>query len=163
MIGNLSDLKDKLGISGKTDLDGVLYGYLREAERWVVDFCGRQFVRGDYTEWFYDVEDVVYVKEYPIESVNEVEVDGVNIDVSGLTIKSDIGEIKGIKGEKVRVNYRGGYSVVPDTVKSAVEMIAMALFIEGQGAINVVEGQETIYKPSYLIKRAEEILSRWRG
>ena len=162
MIGSLSDLKERIGLKGNDEFDGVLYSLLASAEAEAGRYCNREFVKGAYTEWFYDVEDEVFVKAVPISSVSGVQVDGEAVDVSGLFVERDVGRIYPISGKVVMVVYEGGFEVVPVDVKLAIEMLAGAMFLESMGQINVVESQEIVYKPSYLRKRAFEILDRYR-
>src|SRR5262249_45022704 len=73
-IDTLANVKTRLGIV--TSPGDTLLGLLQNAaDRWVGNYCGRDFGGGTYTEYHPGGSEFVHLRNFPVQSVSSVNVD----------------------------------------------------------------------------------------
>ncbi len=73
-LDTLANVKLRLGIT-ITDDDSLLSALMDSADQYVAEFCGRDFGGGTYTEYHDGGTAVVFLRNYPVQSVSSVSVD----------------------------------------------------------------------------------------
>lgn len=73
-LDTLSNVKLRLGVATSDD-DDLLSALMDSADQFVGEFCGRDFGGGTYTEYHPGDSAVVFLRNYPIDSVTSVKVD----------------------------------------------------------------------------------------
>ena len=121
------------------DPDNLLSSYIDSAERVVIDYLGYDPTVNEYDEYFSGIGDYkLYLHAQPIEFVNYIEKDGVEMDMFDLQWKGPY--IYNINHKKVfergednfHVQYSAGYKEIPPLIQLSVMRIA-ALMLEEQG------------------------------
>lgn len=119
MLATLEEVKTNRKVpSGDTSQDAALMAWI-EAASWVIEeYTHRKFEKAERTEWFEGGLRSLAVKGYPIESVESVVVDGVEIDTAKcivdsakgiIHLKRGFGTREGAAGYEVEVTYTGGF------------------------------------------------------
>jgi hypothetical protein len=132
----LEEVKDALDIS-KIIQDDIIVRLIDDVSSAIETFCDRQFKSRDYTNEDYDGDgsNVIYTKEYPINSISSLYDDpdrnftsSYLIDPSNYVFYSEEGKIQLItttgssgmllgnfsRGAKnIRINYNAGYDAIP--------------------------------------------------
>jgi hypothetical protein len=70
----LANIKTRLGISTTMD-DAVLTLLQNSSERWISNYCGRDFGGGTYTEYHPGGTEFLHLRNFPVQSVTSVNVD----------------------------------------------------------------------------------------
>jgi uncharacterized phiE125 gp8 family phage protein len=73
-LDTLANVKLRLGITTGDD-DSLLSALMDSADQFIGEFCGRDFVGGTYTEYHSGDTVVVFLRNYPVDSVTSVKVD----------------------------------------------------------------------------------------
>jgi hypothetical protein len=73
-LDTLANVKTRLGIV--TSADDSLIGLLQNsADKWISNYCGRDFGGGTYTEYHPGGSEFVHLKNFPVQSVTSVNID----------------------------------------------------------------------------------------
>src|SRR5437588_5885861 len=73
-LDTLVNVKTRLGIT--TSADDALLGLLQNsADKWITNYCGRDFGGGTYTEYHPGGSEFIHLKNFPVQSVTSVNVD----------------------------------------------------------------------------------------
>ena len=73
-LDTLANVKTRLGIT--TSADDTLLGLLQNsADRWIANYCDRDFGGGTYTEYHPGGSEFIHLRNFPVESVTSVNVD----------------------------------------------------------------------------------------
>jgi hypothetical protein len=73
-LDTLANVKTRLGITTTAD-DALLVLLQNSADRWISNYCGRDFGGGTYTEYHPGGSEFVHLRNYPVQSVSSVKVD----------------------------------------------------------------------------------------
>jgi uncharacterized phiE125 gp8 family phage protein len=73
-LDTLANVKLRLGVT-TTDDDSLLSALIDSADQYVAEYCGRDFVGGTFTEYHTGETPVVFLRNYPVQSVTSVKVD----------------------------------------------------------------------------------------
>lgn len=176
MIVNCSELRSQFKVA-ITDDDHVLLPLLKAAEEKAKRYCGTVLEAEDVTEYRDgDGTDVLLLKNYPVNSVASVydDVDRTYAAASLIAAADYMFESSGrlildalvfnIGRQNVKVTYNAGYTAtaMPYDLKKAIANIAFADYLEANGSINMVEGDEFVYRPKKLRDEAFTILDLFR-
>jgi hypothetical protein len=110
---------------------------IASAEDWVTRHCNRKIAYYEYIEKLIsDYSGIIYLKEIPIESIDLVKIDDTELTKDEYEIDLTTGrmEIPNYNTE-VEVTYNGGYSEIPQAVKTAVCMVANIIHLQFQQGI----------------------------
>ena len=132
----VDDLKSRLQIPcDDPSQDVQLQASVDYAIALVEEYCKRNFEEQQQTEDFYPVEFTVYLKNWPLTTVDEVWIDGVeqtdptyHIDPIRGVVYFDVGLNNWSDKNQMRLVYTAGYSVIPTVLKNATLDIAAARF-----------------------------------
>lgn len=175
MVITASYLRSIFGMD-VTSADTVLGDLIGAAQAAAQMYCGTVFESSTITEYYDgDGTGTLLVKNIPIISVTSLhdDVDRVFgsddlIDSSDYVLDENTGEIELLSnyftiGDKnIKVVYIAGYATVPTDIKIAIANLAWASYIEANGGINAIQGQDFVYKPAKLRAAAYEILDRYK-
>jgi len=73
-LDTLANVKTRLGVSGSAD-DSLLNLLLDSAEDWIINWCGRDFAGGSFTEYFPGNVEHLLLANFPVTTVTSVKVD----------------------------------------------------------------------------------------
>src|SRR5262245_37446803 len=73
-LDTLANVKSRLGVTASAD-DSLLTLLMNSADRWVSNYCGRDFGGGTYTEYHPGGSEFVHLRNFPVQSVTSVNVD----------------------------------------------------------------------------------------
>jgi len=73
-LDTLANVKSRLGVTGSAD-DSLLTLLMNSADRWVTNYCNRDFGGGTYTEYHPGGSEFVHLRNFPVQSVTSVNVD----------------------------------------------------------------------------------------
>lgn len=176
MIVNCSELRAQFKVAIKDD-DHVLLPLLKAAEDKAKRYCGTVLEAEDITEYHDgDGTGVVLLRNFPVNSVATVHDDiERSYDAASLVAATDYvveacgkltldGLVFDPGFKNVKVVYNAGYSatVMPYDLKKAIANIAFADYLEANGSINMVEGDEFVYRPKKLRDEATAILDQFK-
>lgn len=170
-LTTLANLKSVLHQDVSTD-DTLLKAIITRVSASIASTCNRIFYAHDITEYQDGEGDSTLVAEqYPINSITSIHDDVERAYGSDTLIAStdyvyysEKGLIKldnyyfavGLKN--IKLVYNAGYSTVPQDLEMACIKRCMAEYLESAGAINVIEGQDFVYKPKKLRDEADTII-----
>src|SRR5262245_20478172 len=86
-LDTLANVKTRLGISTSAD-DTLLTALMNSADKWVPNYCGREFGGGTYTEYHPGGSEFVHLKNFPIQTVTSVHVDSAYVFGAGTLVAS---------------------------------------------------------------------------
>jgi len=172
-LTTLANVRTSLGLSAtQTGDDTLITNLISRISDMIEKKCGRVFSIATYTEYHDgDNTDSVQLDQYPINSVTSIHDDtdrsyGVDSLISSddYVYYSEEGKIqldgltfsKGLKN--IKVIYNAGFDVIPYDLEQACIKYIMAEYLEEKGGINVIEGQDFIYKPAKLREDANKVL-----
>lgn len=173
MILNASELRDMFKVQLLDD-DERLLTLIIAAEDEAKRRCGTVLEAADLTEYHDgDGTSDLLLRNFPVNSIASVR-DDVNREFGTETeipaadrvfesfgkLALD-GRVFGRGKQNVKVVYNAGLTEIPYDLKVAVGSIAFANYLEQNASINMVEGQEFIYRPGKLRKAAADILDRY--
>lgn len=174
MIANVAELREQFKVELLDD-DHRLLALLIAAEDYAKRFCGTVLEAEAITEYHDgDGTDIVLLRNFPVNSITSVH-DDVNrdyaaasliaateymIESSGRLILEN--GVFNVGRQNVKVVYNAGYSVVPYDLKVAVCNIAFSNYLEANGSINMVEGEEVVYRPAKLRAEATRLLEPFK-
>lgn len=133
-LTTLQTIKDELGITD-TSSDTYLERQINVMSQKIANFCNRNFKSQTYTEEKYIGNDDVYLylKNFPITSLDNLEINDTEISTSNVTVKSNDGALyytgifrssgyvsgisshRDIRFENISVTYEAGY-ILPDKI-----------------------------------------------
>ena len=160
-----------------TDDDNLLAQLLAQAYDRVESECQRTFLEADYTEYHNgDGTDTVLLDNYPVNSITSLYDDpdrqygsDTLIDADDYVIYADSGMVvldgltfnTGLKN--IKITYNAGYSDLPDELIAAIIKLVAADYLEGQGALNAIVGEEALVdKPARLRREARSVIDRYK-
>jgi hypothetical protein len=73
-LDTLANVKLRLGVTTSAD-DSLLSALMDSADQYVVDYCGRDFGGGTYTEYHPGNTTTVFLRNYPVQAVTSLKVD----------------------------------------------------------------------------------------
>jgi hypothetical protein len=73
-LDTLANVKLRLGVTTSDD-DSLLSALMDSADQFIVDYCGRDFGGGTFTEYHAGDTAVVFLRNYPVQTVTSVKVD----------------------------------------------------------------------------------------
>ena len=132
-ICTLADVKDRLGMTDKTDCDAIINSIITGIETMFVGYCNRELIQpaADVTEYFTGNGDYIQLNRYPIINITSIKqsVDYDFTDADILVANDDYRLINGGKkgiiraissywlrlDDSIQVIYRGGYCPVGQT------------------------------------------------
>jgi len=174
MITNCSEVRNQFNVTINDD-DGVLLPLIHAAQKYAENYCDTIIEAADVTEYQDgDGTDTVLLRNFPVNSITSV-YDDVGRDYAAASLipaASYMFESSGrlilenalfsFGRQNVKVVYNAGYADVPDDIKVAVANITFANYLEANGSINMVEGQEIVYRPAKLRSEALRILDLYK-
>lgn len=103
-LDTLANVKTRLGITTSAD-DSLLTLLMNSADRWIPNWCGRDFGGGTYTEYHPGGSAFLHLRNFPVQSVTSVKVDpsygfGADTVVSATsyTVHTDRGVVQSLVG-----------------------------------------------------------------
>ena len=73
-LDTLANVKLRLGVTTSDD-DGLLSALMDSADQYVAEYCGRDFGGGTFTEYHPGDTPIVFLRNYPVQSVTSLKVD----------------------------------------------------------------------------------------
>jgi hypothetical protein len=73
-LDTLANVKLRLGVTTSAD-DSLLSALMDSADQFIAEFCDRDFDGGSFTEYFAGDAALVFLRNYPVQSVTSVKVD----------------------------------------------------------------------------------------
>ncbi len=174
MIINVSELKQRFQIDHNKH-DHILLPLIKSAQDLAESYADTVLEATDITE-YHDgrADDHILTRNVPLNSVASLYDDQNRqwgsetlIDPSSYVFEPS-GKISLIYlvffhwKQNVKVTYNAGYVTIPNDLKVAVANLAFADYLEGAGGVNVIVGQDFIYKPKKLRDNAYQILDGYR-
>jgi hypothetical protein len=169
-LTTLAAVKEYLGLSG-TGEDSLLNRLVEWATSFIQTYCGRIFFQGSYDEYHDgDGSDSVLSRQFPIVSVDTVEVDGVVKDSSSFVVYAPIGMIRLKSGvfprgkNNIRLMYTAGYASLPkDLEQACIELVALKYYDRGKERLGVEKqaGVAFASQPPEEIKRVLDLYKRY--
>ncbi|HHT9153891.1 MAG TPA: head-tail connector protein [Candidatus Hypogeohydataceae bacterium YC40] len=169
-LTTLAAVKEYLGLAG-TGEDSLLNRLMDWATNFIHSYCGRIFLQGNYDEYYDgDGTDSLLSHQFPIVSVNSLEVDGVIQDSTSFVVYAQIGLIRlncGIfsKGKNnTRLQYTAGYAFSPkDLEQACIELVAMKYYDRGRERLGVEKKDSTSFaaQPPQEIKQVLDLYKRY--
>lgn len=170
-----SDLRGFFNMDVTSD-DTLLGDLITAAQRAAELYCDTIFESSTLTEYQDgDGSQVIIVKKIPIISVTSIHDDVDRVFGSDALIASDDYVVTEAEGKiellndvttpglkNLKIVYIAGFSSVPMAVKNAVGNLAFADYIEKNGGVNAVQGQDFVYKPAKLRDAAFKALDPYR-
>lgn len=121
----LTEVKEYLGITGTLD-DTYLTATLAAVIDAVEQYCQRVFPEtvGVSAKVFNAVQqNVFYLPQYPVDSVQTLTVDGDSVDITDIVVNGDLGKVtlsSTVTGDEVEFSYTGGFDPVPAVVTHVI-------------------------------------------
>ena len=151
-LTTLSTVKEYLGLTG-TGEDVLLNRLMDWATDFIHSHCGRIFPQGGYDEYIDgDGTETLLSHQFPILSVNSLEVDGIVKGSTSFVLYSPLGLLKlksGVfpRGKKnVRLQYTAGYATIPKDVEQAcIELVALRYYDRGRERLGVASKEGTAF------------------
>ena len=149
----LEEVKDEIGMEQDvTQFDNFLNRKIEAISTQIEDYCARSFIEQAITNerWDYPIG-VIMLKQFPVDSIQEVRVDGTAItadeyhldeETGRLWYKSDT-QIQNWEAsdveEYVEVDYTAGYATLPADLKDAVLALVRKAYLgrKGDPSVNV--------------------------
>ncbi len=172
MITTLKETKIWLGIDVTDNSDDdVINAILAPADKWIKEYCQRDFELTSYTSELYDGQghQNLFLKHYPVIEVTGLEIDGEAIDLDDL-ITYENGTLyyaAGFPGghQNISVTYSAGYATLPEDLKLATNMLVKMIYDRRDQEVFGVEQYSLGYVRSVLTEEmpheVREILSRY--
>jgi len=131
MLTTLENLKTYLGITDQSE-DAKLTKILESADRFVKNYCRRNFEYGAYDELVYFYKGLGFVKETPVESIQTVE----TLEGNTLNVYKEDGGIITLQEKftgRAIVSYFGGYKEIPGDLELAVLRLCEYFYLKPEG------------------------------
>ncbi len=174
MILDVAEMREICKIESDAD-EHILYQLILSAQKIAEKYCDTvleltegivEYLNGSGTEH-------LLLKNFPVTEITSIYDDPDRVYPSSCLVPTtdytfeDSGSVQNegfwSKGNKnIKVTYSAGLDVVPYDLKQAVAWLALASHIEASGGINVIQGQDFIYKPKKLRDDAYLTLDRYR-
>jgi hypothetical protein len=167
-LTTLATVKEYLGLTG-TGEDSLLNRLIDWATDFIHSYCGRTFPQGSYDEYYDgDGTDTLLSHQFPIVSVNSLEVDGTVKDSTSFVLYAPLGIIRlksGVfpRGKKnVRLQYTAGYATIPkDLEQASIELVALKYYDRGRERLGV-EGKEGTSFTTQLPQEVKQVLDLYK-
>lgn len=176
MITNAKEVRDLFQMEVDS-ADHVLHDLIMAAQKAAELYCDTVFESTSITEYHDgDGSQVILTKKVPVITVASIHDDVDRVfgsdalfDAADYVVSDDgTGKIEllndvttpGIKN--IKVVYAAGYALVPNDIKVAVANYAFAMFIEQNGGVSAIQGQDFVYRPAKFRATAEGILDRYK-
>ncbi|OHB90343.1 MAG: hypothetical protein A3D89_04315, partial [Planctomycetes bacterium RIFCSPHIGHO2_02_FULL_52_58] len=138
-----------------TGEDSLLNRLMDRATDFIHSYCGRIFPQGGYDEYIDgDGTETLLSHQFPILSVNSLEVDRVVKDSASFVLYAPLGLLKlksGVfpRGKKnVRLQYTAGYAAIPKDIEQAcIELVALRYYDRGKERLGVASSEGTSFVP----------------
>ena len=166
-LTTLENVKAALHIT-VTDDDTLLESLINRISAAVESYCRRKFKARDYTEKYDgDGTTVLYLKQYPVNSVTTLKISGSVVDSANYVIYDEVGKIvlrytyfpEGL--QNIEVTYNAGYQDGSNELKTLEQIVIneiQAHYLAGQTDIVSPEGEGDIPdKKTFLTQEAR----RW--
>ncbi|MFN3467765.1 MAG: phage head-tail connector protein [Candidatus Brocadiales bacterium] len=161
-------VKEYLGLTG-TGEDSLLNRLIDWSTDFVHSYCGRIFPQGTYDEYVDgDGTDTLLSHQFPIISVNSLEVDGVVKDSASFLLYAPLGIIRLKSGafprgkKNVRLQYTAGYATIPkDLEQASIELVALKYYDRGRERLGI-EGKEGISFVTQLPAEIRQVLDLYK-
>lgn len=131
MLDTLENVKSRLGITG-TEYDTFLTNQIQLISDTIEAYCRRKFNAANWVQTFYR-EDLAHLKQlelyhFPIISLDDLSIDGEEIDEESLRIHKPTARVKRVDGgtlygEEIVAEYRAGYEQVPTPILSVLDSL----------------------------------------
>jgi len=167
-LTSLINVKAALHIT-TTDDDALLESLINRISAAVESYCKRKFKARDYTEKYDgDGTSILFLKQYPVNSVSSLKIGESVLDTSSYVIYSDEGKIRlkysvfseGI--QNVEITYNAGYQDGSDELEALEQIVIneiQAHYLAGQTDIVAPEGEGEIPdKKTFLTSEARRFL-----
>lgn len=167
-LTTLSTVKEYLGLTG-TGEDSLLNRLMDWATDFIHSYCGRIFPQGNYDEYTDgDGTETLLSHQFPVISVNSLEVDGAVKDSASFVLYAPLGLLKlksGVfpRGKKnVRLQYTAGYATLPKDIEQAcIELVALKYYDRGKERLGVTSSEGTSFV-SQLPQEIKQVLELYK-
>lgn len=134
----LTEVKDCLGVFHGND-DTKLTLFVNATESMITKYLGRDLAQAEYTQKYYKpCNDFLMVNNYPVDSLTSITIDDTVQTLTDFYVKEDTGVIHGedfVDGDEIEIVYTGGFSPVPDLIKSVFCSVVEDLYNEYKGEL----------------------------
>lgn len=132
----LLEAKERLGIDcADPSQDTAVQSAIDYAVTMVESYCQRNFAQATYVDYFYPYVLTAFVKNWPVASVDKVELDGeeavdpvYQLDKMRGIVRFDQGLNNWTSKYEMAITYTGGFATIPEDLKQATLDIVMARF-----------------------------------
>lgn len=157
MLSTLAGVKAYLGIAPSDETNDVFLTFqLSVVSEAIEGYCGRKFESADYTQFFYSDEmrysQQLPVFHYPIVSIFSIFEDTVEL-TQDYRVETDLGfivreksfwlpNVSVLGNEKVTVNYKAGYAIIPYPVQYVLFSIIQEKYNKKKAGIDINFGTD---------------------
>lgn len=176
-LTTLAHVKEVLKIpTAVTTDDDLIQNLITRISDDIEKTCGRSFHSATFTEYYNgDGGNRLLLNNYPISSITSLyddtdrnygsdtlidSGDYISDDAAGMVILDGGLFAEGLKN--IKITYVAGYSTIPSDLERACIDYVIADYLEAVGAVNVIEGQDFIYKPAKLREQANRVIERYK-
>lgn len=144
--GGLNDIADSV-------LESVAEMALEYAEK----YTGRKLEKREYTDEVNIAGKTVLLQAYPVDEIKTISVDGKDVDIDRIVLNRERGiMLLPFGGETARVEYVGGYDIMPRPIACAVGMLAASIAQAAENAGQQITFQALDgYQVTYASKGAD--------
>lgn len=138
---SVADIKQQLGLPAAPDpaLDQRLDRISKALTAHIRGYCGRQLSYWFHRETFYrNDQPSLWLREWPVESVFNIELDGTAIDVSPILVHHEAGRVRldcsAWHRREIAVDYVSGYEPIPADLVEVFLAAIEARHADGAGS-----------------------------
>lgn len=141
----LTALKPMLGIEATDTSQDARIALLADIAAGMIEgYCAREFPRGEYAEALVPTVPDLFLRNYPIHSVQTLQIDGTVVASDQIAIFGPAGRLRlrsgSWVGQTVEVSYTAGYTLVPAELRYVLIDIVGQLMARNVGAQQTVQG-----------------------
>ncbi len=168
-LTTLERAKEYLGLVG-TGEDDLVSHLIDWATVFIHSYCHRVFPLRSYDEYYDgDGTDSLLCNQFPISSVDSLEVDGIGKDPASFTLYGPIGLMRlksGVfpKGKNnIRIRFSAGYAEIPkDLEQSCIELVALKYYDRGRERLGLEKSSNSTSFVSRLPWEIKQVLDLYR-
>jgi Phage gp6-like head-tail connector protein len=155
-LDTLANVKARLGIT--TSADDTLLGLLQtSADKYVSDWCGRDFGGGTYTEYHPGGSEFLHLRNFPVQSVTSVNVDPGYVFAAGTLVSSTAYVVHLERG--VIQSLVGPFA--PDPERQGLINQSVARWTRGPRVVQVVYVVAAAAAPDDVLEAYAQLVGHW--
>jgi hypothetical protein len=155
-LDTLANVKARLGVT--TSADDTLLGLLQNsADKYVSDWCGRDFGGGTYTEYHPGGSEFIHLRNFPVQSVTSVNVDPGYVFAAATVVSSTSYVVHLERG--VIQSLVGPFA--PDPERQGLINQSVARWTRGPRVVQVVYVVATAAAPDDVLEAYAQLVGHW--